>query len=299
MYRALGMAWLPRLLPLGILFFLTLFTAFGVLRMRGILSRAGWSWLFLIEWVTTSIPHTDKNLVPSEVVVTDREEVIAVSRILRDDPSKGDMHDREALTIKRLCKACLDYDLWPLYILYAFSFSQMVMEAQNIPASLCSVFRQRLQRSISLYQEYGTLETNLLTVPSCVGTIITMYAIAVVSESVNDRAFVSMAEDVWRLPLLIALRCLPDNPNPWIFYGLATGLLIFPRYTPIQVGWCSRNAGGIASRTVNASLYNMFVQASGIISSNIYRKDDAPTCTHFLPSLFDLEEGRVLGEHEG
>lgn len=26
-----------------------------------------------------------------------------------------------------------------------------------------------------------------------------------------------------------------------------------------QVGWCSRNAGAVASRTVNASLYNMFV----------------------------------------
>jgi hypothetical protein len=67
------------------------------------------------------------------------------------------------------------------------------------------------------------------------------------------------------------------------------------RYThPIQVGWCSRNAGAVASRTVNASVYNMcvsvrsveainsttvrFVQASSIVASQIYRKDDAPMC---------------------
>ncbi|KAJ3521680.1 hypothetical protein NMY22_g12215 [Coprinellus aureogranulatus] len=194
---------------------------------------------------------------------TDREEVIAVSRILRDDPSKGDMHNREALTPKLLWKAIGDYDLWPLYVIGLLF---------GIPASPPAQYLTLSLRNLG----FNTFQTNLLTIPSAVGTMITMYAIAVISESVNDRAIVSMMEDVWCLPFLIALRALPDQPNPWIFYGLATGLLVFPSTHPIQVGWCSRNAGGVASRTVNASLYNMFVQASGIISANIYRKDDAP-----------------------
>ena len=58
--------------------------------------------------------------------------------------------------------------------------------------------------------------------------------------------------------------------------GLATALLSCPYTHPIQVGWCSRNSGAVASRTVNASLYNMFVQLSSVVSANIYRADDAP-----------------------
>lgn len=48
---------------------------------------------------------------------TEREETIITSRILRDDPTKGDMHNREGLTVKRLWQAMCDYDLWPMYIL--------------------------------------------------------------------------------------------------------------------------------------------------------------------------------------
>lgn len=106
--------------------------------------------------------------------------------------------------------------------------------------------------------------------------MITMLIITLVSENFNDRSFVSMAEDVWILPFLIALRALPNKPNPWLFYALSSVLLMYPYTHPIQVAWCSRNSGGVATRTVSASIYNIFVQASSIIGANIYLQDDAP-----------------------
>lgn len=48
---------------------------------------------------------------------TEREELILVNRLLRDDPSKGDMHNRQAVGPIRLWKCLKDFDLWPLYLL--------------------------------------------------------------------------------------------------------------------------------------------------------------------------------------
>ncbi|KAG6811822.1 hypothetical protein H0H92_005681 [Tricholoma furcatifolium] len=104
------------------------FLAFGVLHMRGVAGLAGWRWLFLVEGaITLAIGFATFFMMPPSPTETktwfrpkgwfnEREETIAVTRILRDDPTKGDMHNREGLSFKRMWVAICDYDIWPLYI---------------------------------------------------------------------------------------------------------------------------------------------------------------------------------------
>jgi hypothetical protein len=81
----------------------------------------------------------------------EREEKIMVNRILRDDPSKGDMHNRQGLSIKMLWGCIKDYHMWPIYLL---GFSWLI---PNTP--MTSYLTLQL-RSLG----FGTFETNLLTV---------------------------------------------------------------------------------------------------------------------------------------
>ncbi|KXN91797.1 hypothetical protein AN958_11947 [Leucoagaricus sp. SymC.cos] len=249
--------------------------AFGVLRLRGLHGQAGWRWLFLVEGsITLAVgistffmmppsPTQTKSWFRPKGWFTEREEVIATTRILRDDPTKGDMHNREGLTPKRIWESLWDYDLWPLYIVGLLFGIPSTPPQQYLTLSL-----QQLG--------FGTLETNLLNIPNTVGRIINMMVITFVSELVHERTYLAMSETVWMLPFVIALYAIPSSRDPWTFYAISTLLLSYPYSHAIQVAWCSRNSGAVASRTVGASLYNMFVQASGIIASNVYRADDAP-----------------------
>lgn len=107
---------------------------------------------------------------------SDREVAIVVNRVLRDDPSKGehlsslferiksvlsfltpdglgDMHNRQALTPRRLWQTMKDYDLWPLYLLGLVIF---------IPQSPPSKYLTLIVKSLG----FSTFNTNLLTIPS-------------------------------------------------------------------------------------------------------------------------------------
>jgi len=46
---------------------------------------------------------------------TPREETIIVNKVLRDDPTKSDMHNREGLSWRQVWVTLTDYDQWPMY----------------------------------------------------------------------------------------------------------------------------------------------------------------------------------------
>lgn len=172
------------------------------------------------------------------------------------------MHNRQPLSIREIWNCMRDYDLWPMYILGLLF---------GLPKYPVSQYLTLSFRGLG----FSVIMTNLLTVPQAVAAMITNFGITTFSELVDNRSFVAMAQDAWLLPCFIALVAVAKM-TPWGYFAISTVLLSAPYTHAIQVGWTSRNSGTVQTRTVSASLYNMFVQASAMIGSNIYQASDKP-----------------------
>ncbi len=252
------------------------FIAAGVLQMRGVGGWGGWRWLFLLEAIATLIvgilswgmmpagPCQTKGwLRGKDGWFSEREELILVNRLLRDDPSKGDMNNRQGVGPKLLFKAVKDWEQWPLYLIGLINYI-----APSPPGTYISYILRQLGFSV--------FKANMLVMPSQFLFAVNLLIISKVSDKLKERAIVSSISSIWILPWLIALVALPANASIWARYGILTGLLSYPYCHAILVGWNARNSNSVRTRAVSAALYNMFVQSGNIVSSNIYRDDDKP-----------------------
>ncbi|KAG0645631.1 putative transporter [Hyphodiscus hymeniophilus] len=255
---------------------ITSILAFALLHLRGVAGWAGWRWLFLIEGLITFVVGVASFfMMPAYAVqtkawfrpngwFTEREISIVVNRVLRDDPSKGDMHNRQAITPRRLWQAAKDYDLWPLYAIDLIAFIPQTPPTTYVTLTLKSL-------------GFSTFNVNLLTIPYSFFHICTLLLITRLSECTNERTLVSMLQPLWTLLCVIALRFWPGTEvDKWGTYALTTVLLSYPYCHTILVAWTSKNANNVGARSVSAALYNMMVQLGNICANFIYRTDDKP-----------------------
>lgn len=199
------------------------------------------------------------------------------NRILRDDPGKGDMHNRQALSWEAVKAALSDYHLWPMYLLGL---------SWNLP-------QNPMQNYITLNLTgigFGTFETNLLTIPAFVlfiiGTLVSLvlhhscstYLCMLLmisqfwtflSEHINERMLLVTASQLWVIPCLAAMLALPASRSHWATYTLSILIFGMPYIHAILTALTSRNAGSVRTRTVASAVYNMTVQAAGLIGSNV------------------------------
>lgn len=271
----------------------TALLAFAILRMRGIGRLEGWKWLFLLEgaitfiisvmafyWMVPSAVQT-KNWMHPKGWFNEREEKIVVNRVLRDDPSKGDMHNRQTLTPRLIWEALTDYDLWPVYAI------GLLMYIPN--DTIYSYLTLNLEQL-----GYSRFDVQLLTIPPYILQITFLLTITWISERLNERCYVCILSPVWGAFFMGLIRWWKGSMhNVWGSYVLITLMYAQPYVHAICVSWVSRNSNSIRTRAISSALYNMFVQLGSICANQVYRQDDKPYYHRGNMQLFAISAGTV------
>lgn len=262
--------------------------------MRGINGRSGWFWLFLLEGLLTVLigivsflylpgsPTSTKSVLSPRSWYTEREEVIMVNRILRDDPAKGLTALHEPATLKDIKNAWSDRSNWGLFFIGLVAY---------IPATPVQAYLTLTLRRVG---KFTTLQSNLLTAPSAALQVVTMLGLAYSSEYFNERTFHCFFGALWSLPLFTALLTLPDGGREWGRFSIITLISGYPYFHPIVSSWISENTFDVKKRAITAATYNVIVQMyvllqnvgneamtnsihrGSLIGSQIYRSWDSP-----------------------
>jgi hypothetical protein len=107
-----------------------------------------WTWFMMV-----ASPTQTKKWYRPNGWFNERGEKILVNRVIRDDPTKGDMHNRQAITLKLLWKSFCDFDLWHIY-----AFALVWEIPPGPPDQYLTLTLRRLG--------FDKFQTNLLTIPA-------------------------------------------------------------------------------------------------------------------------------------
>ncbi|KAK3380489.1 major facilitator superfamily domain-containing protein [Lasiosphaeria ovina] len=254
----------------GTILYATYFYTSKELSIRGIGGHTGWFWLFLLEGLLSVViaiisffylpasPTNTTSAISRKPWYTERQEVIMVNRILRDDPAKGLTGILQPITVQDIKNTLMDRSLWGLYFIELVAY---------IPASPVQRYVTLRLRRIG----FSSFDSNMLTIPSAVLQIITMLALAWSSDFFNERTLHCIFGELWIMPMLISLLVLPDGSREWPRFALITLTSGYPYFHPMVTSWMSENTFDVEKRAIAAAICNVIVQVGSLISNQLYR----------------------------
>ncbi|KAJ3738672.1 MFS general substrate transporter [Lentinula detonsa] len=248
--------------------------ASGLLQLQGVSGLEGWKWLFLVDGIITVVVSVlTWFYLPRNAMLTKggirglkpwfdaRQVQIAVTRIVRDDPSKRLYEQR--VHWADIKDAVTDLGLWGHLLITAVGLT---------PTSPLSVYLPSVIKTF----DFSIFVANALTAPpyilQCCTTVLFIWH----SDRVGERGFHGAFGATWQLVGWILLRCLPSDTSKGVRYFAALIVACWPYTHPLNIAWMSENTGSIGKRTLASGCVIFAANIYGVWGSQIYQAKDAP-----------------------
>ncbi|KAF2089586.1 MFS general substrate transporter [Saccharata proteae CBS 121410] len=238
--------------------------AYGVFQIDGPIK--GWQYLFLIEGsLTVSAGVIALFVLPKSAstayFLTDEEKKLAHYRLQMDSSTEVD----SKFSFRHAMRVFREDRLWPFYLIIGLCL--------GVPLFSISNFLPQIVARLG----YSTVKTNLYTVaPSIVGSVF-LIVIAFSSDYTGDRSLHLAGCMLITCIGFIVLACLDVSQHIGAGY-FCCFLLCCGGYisSPLLSTWYNNNTPDENQRAILTPVLVGTANAMGLVSSNIFREQDAP-----------------------
>ncbi|KAK5827951.1 major facilitator superfamily domain-containing protein [Linnemannia elongata] len=264
--------------------------AYFILQLRGTADLAGWKWLFLIEGVATTFvgvlsffilpegPTATRGYLRFAGYLTERQELIAITRLIRDDPSKADP-SKKIVPKADVWRAVKSPRIWPNLLIGFFGL---------LPSTPIGGFAPLILKMLG----FNGLKANLMTIPGFLLGLAVMSLVSYSSDKFNERAFHGAAATLYYACCVAGLALLPigtDKVNLYICLIFAMGGSTC--WHPVNAAWIAGNTAPVGKRTIALAMYIISVNLTAIAGANVFRNNDAP---RFISGMWVLFASLVI-----
>lgn len=259
--------------------------AAAITQMDGIGGIEGWRYIFILEGALTIVVGLLAYLVFPDFPQTakflnDREREYVIHRVKNDSNTDGgSLIDKNAVeNLNRKAPVGEDHSNKPKYIWAVFKdwqcwASVFMYFALAIPIYGLSLFAPTIINNLG----YTATKAQLLTAPVYIAAAIISIVQAYYSGVVGVRAPFIIVNFLFELVGFIICISMSPATHPKSIYA-ALFIIALGAYPslPVVIVWLSNNVSGSYKRAVAIAFQIGFGNFGGIVSSNIYRAQDAP-----------------------
>ncbi|KAF9356184.1 hypothetical protein BGX26_005614 [Mortierella sp. AD094] len=251
--------------------------AYAILQMRGVAGHAGWRWLFLFEGLGTLVigllsffilpegPTATKGGFRVNSYLTDRQEQIAITRLIRDDPTKAETA-KGVVSKKHVLKALTSPKIWPNILIGFLGL---------LPFAPLTVLSPLIIKNLNL--DVPPLVSNLLVIPGYVISLLVMTFVSWSSDKHNERAFHGAIASTYYALCILSLAVLPaDASKLSLYFALIFAMGGQTCWHPVNAAWIAGNTAPVGKRSIALAFYIISVNACDMVSVNLFRDQDTP-----------------------
>ncbi|KDE06251.1 hypothetical protein MVLG_03410 [Microbotryum lychnidis-dioicae p1A1 Lamole] len=247
--------------------------AYGIQFMSGVGGRNGWSWIFILEGLLTTLAGIGAfwaivDSPRSSHFLTKEEQDFIIWRKTTDSGASGEATNVSWTYIRQALTS------WQCWLALGYYFGIVV------PLYSIGLFMPTL---IQAFGKYTRPQVQLLTIPVYVFACIYVLITAIYADRMKTRfPFVMAALGLSALGIIINLTPAPSGVK---YFGLFLTAAGSYGGLPAVVTWLSNNLSGQTKRGVGSAFQIGIGNLGALVSSNVYRKK---------PRYF-LGHGSVLG----